>query len=578
MKAYLQKFLNLFLDWKDNSQSLKWAYGISKQYRRYVLGFLVINLVTMLISLVSSVASRYVVDAATGFRSELFFRYIFIMLGASVLSIVISTCSSMFSSYVREKFACGIRADMFDRVQRSNWLRLSKYHSGDLMTRLTNDIVEVSSSVIEIVPSAIVSVVQLSLVLVILLKYDPTLAVIGLIVGPLGALGAMMVRRKYSLYQKLLQENQAQLNAFLQESLTNINVVKTFQMEEANNDRLDAIREHRLTLVMKSNAVGNLMRAMMRLVYGVGYVVAFSWCAYRLSTSDGVTYTYGTMTLFLSLVSQVQGSIQSLGNILPRTFSLLISAKRLREITELDTEEADIPETMPKSAGLRARDLSAGYDPEKGNVLKGLNFEIPAGCRVGIVGSSGAGKTTLIRLLLALLKPEAGTLEYLDEQGRAEAASPATRRFISYVPQGNTLLSGTVRSNLAAGAPNATDEQMWRALELADAADFVRKTAKGLDTPLAERAGGISEGQAQRISIARALLRDRPVLILDEATSALDEATEARVFRRITDGCSKTCFIITHRRSMLRYCDMTLEVRDDGSVEAVRQTAQECAL
>jgi len=198
------------------------------------------------------------------------------------------------------------------------------------------------------------------------------------------------------------------------------------------------------------------------------------------------------------------------------------------------------------------------------HVLRNLNLSIPAGSRVGIVGASGAGKTTFIRLLLALLKPVNGTLEYIDENGNTELASPASRRFISYVPQGNTLLPGSVRANLQAGNPDATEEQMWQALETADAADFLRKSPQGLDTVLAHSAGGLSEGQAQRISIARALLRNKPVLILDEATSALDEATEAKIFQQISSLEGKTCFIITHRRSMLHYCDRLLTIDAEG--------------
>ena len=181
------------------------------------------------------------------------------------------------------------------------------------------------------------------------------------------------------------------------------------------------------------------------------------------------------------------------------------------------------------------------------------------------MGSSGAGKTTFIRLLLSLITPDSGSLEYIDENNVSETVCPASRRFISYVPQGNTLLSGTVRSNLLTGNKDATEEQMWNALEMAGADEFVRNHPLQLDCVISEKAGGLSEGQAQRISIARALLRDKPVLILDEATSALDEATEALIFRRITQKTDKTCFIITHRRSMLQYCDLIMEIDKNGS-------------
>ena len=563
----IKKMLRVLFDWKENREILRWLGGIISSYKRYVVLFLIINMTSMLISLGSSIAGRYVVDAATGFRSELFFRYIVIMLVTTVVSILISSASGMLSSYVNDKFAFGIRAKMYDRVQRSSWLQILRYHSGDLLTRLTGDIDTVASALIGIIPNTVVTVCHLLLVLIILLKYDPTLAVIGLIIGPLGMIAAVLARKKYSYYQTKLRESQSEYNSFMQESLAGISVVKTFQLEDANNRRFAEIHRKRLKLILQSAALNHLMGSVMRLVYSIGYVLTFSWCAYRLTlAADGTepTYTYGMMTLFLSLVSQVQGTIRSLGGLVPRFYSLMVSAKRVMEITGLDAEASADTDTVPAEVGLTADNVTFTYDAEQDQVLRRMSFEIPAGSRVGIVGMSGAGKTTLVRLLLALIRPDEGTLSYLDENGTAEPVTPASRRFISYVPQGNTLMSGSVRSNLLAGDPQADDAAMWAALEMADAAEFLRKSPLGLDTVLGEGAGGVSEGQAQRVAIARALLRDRPVLILDEATSALDEETEQRIFERITSGSRKTCFIITHRRSMLRYCDQILTIDSDG--------------
>lgn len=555
---------------------MKWIIGIGKNYKRYIFGFLLINLVTMLISLASAVAGRYVVDAATGFKSNLFFRYILIMLVTTVVSIVISSFSTMFSNYVNEKFAFGIRAKMYDRVQRSSWQKLTKYHSGDLLSRLSGDVDTISSSLVSIVPNAVVTLIQLILIVVILLKYDPVLVIIGLIVGPVGLIATVLFRKKYAYYQTQLKQSNSEYYAFMQETLSNSSVVKSFQLEEQNNERFRKIRDERMKLVVRSARLNSIMSSLMRLVYSVGYVVTFSWCAYNLTTAttfineagiEVATYTYGTMTLFLALVTQIQNSIKTLGTIVPQCYSLVVSAKRIREITELESEEYENLTTMPKTVGLRAEDVSFTYDGEEAAVLKNLRFDIPSGSRVGIVGTSGAGKTTFIRLLLSLVKPDKGTLEYIDENGNAEKVSGCARRFISYVPQGNTLMSGSVRENLLSGNGAATDDEMWQALEIACAADFLRKTPKGLDTVLTEDAGGLSEGQAQRVAIARALLRNRPVLILDEATSALDEGTEAKIFERISAMNDRTCFIITHRSSMLKYCNMILEIGDDGKAE-----------
>ena len=365
---------------------------------------MLINLVTMLISLASAVAGRYVVDAATGFKSNLFFRYILIMLVTTVVSIVISSFSTMFSNYVNEKFAFGIRAKMYDRVQRSSWQKLTKYHSGDLLSRLSGDVDTISSSLVSIVPNAVVTLIQLILIVVILLKYDPVLVIIGLIVGPVGLIATVLFRKKYAYYQTQLKQSNSEYYAFMQETLSNSSVVKSFQLEEQNNERFRKIRDERMKLVVRSARLNSIMSSLMRLVYSVGYVVTFSWCAYNLTTAttfineagiEVATYTYGTMTLFLALVTQIQNSIKTLGTIVPQCYSLVVSAKRIREITELESEEYENLTTMPKTVGLRAEDVSFTYDGEETAVLKNLRFDIPSGSRVGIVGTSGAGKTTL---------------------------------------------------------------------------------------------------------------------------------------------------------------------------------------
>lgn len=550
-------------EWKNNKENVKWIFRQGKGFRKYTAGFLAISFFSMIITLASSVAGKFVVDAATGYESDSFFRYILIMMGTTFVTIVLSYFSSVFSGYVGERFAFGIRAEMFDKVQRSRWFDISRFHSADMLSRLTGDVSNLASSIITIVPSAIVAFVELVIVAGILIYFDPIMAMIGLVIGPMGVIAGTLYRRKYIKYRKELRESESEYYAFFQETLLNLSVTKAFQMEDDNVSFFESIRKNRLTLVMNSSRLGALMSVFMKIVYNLGYVVAFSWCAYRLS--DPTTgYTYGTMTLFLSLVSVLQGTIRSLGGIIPQMMSTIVSAKRLREITEVPAEEYSHKTDIPNKVGLEINNVSFAYDEDV--VLESISIKVKPSERVGIVGSSGAGKTTFIRMLLALIRSESGEAFYIVD-GEKEPVSPASRRFISYVPQGNTLMSGTIRSNLLTADSNATEEEMWKALEIACADRFVRKSAKGLDTPLSEKAGGLSEGQAQRIAIARAILRNRPVLIFDEATSALDEITEARIFERLSAETDKTCFIITHRRSMLRYCDSVFELDGEGGGE-----------
>lgn len=549
-------------EWPETKQDLRWIAKQSKGVTPYVLGFLAISLISMLFSLASSVASKYVVDAAidtsTGFRLE----YILLMLGTSLFSILLSAGSGIFSSYVGEKFCFSVRAKLYDRVQRGKWFHITKFHSGDMLSRLTGDVDAVASNVLSIVPNVIVTAIQLAIILVIIFSTDPILALIGLVAGPIGAGLALLYRRPFSEYQHKLRESHSEYYTFFQESLSNLGVIKAFELEASNNERFLEIRKKRQKLVMKSARLSAFMSSSTRIIYSLAYVFAFSWCAMQLQAGK---YTYGTMSLFLSLVSQIQGSISRLGGVLPQIYSTIVCARRVREITEQPPEEYETVGKMPQAVGLHVENVSFTY--ENSTVLNDISFDVPPRCKVGIVGSSGAGKTTLIRMMLALVSPDCGEMVYRDENGIPEQITASSRRFISYVPQGNTLMTGTVRENLLVGDPGATDAELWHALELADAADFVRRDKRGLELPIKERSGGLSAGQSQRIGIARALLRNRPVLILDEATSALDEATERRVFERLEADKSKTCFIITHRSSMLRYCDAVLEVSDNGEIQ-----------
>ncbi|MBQ9742651.1 MAG: ABC transporter ATP-binding protein [Ruminococcus sp.] len=570
MKEKKRKRRNLIKDWNNNKGHLLWLAKQTKGVYKYIAGFLVINLCTMVVSLVSSFAGKFVIDAAIGFGNDQFWQYIFLMLGTTLFTILLSFVSIMFTSYVSEKFAFNVRAKMFDRVQRSKWLDISKFHSADMLSRLTGDVSTVSGVIIGLVPTLVVAFIEFVIVLVILLKYDPVMAVIGLVVGPLGMVVSTVFRRRFVKYQKKLRESESEYYSFFQETLSNLSVTKAFQLEDDNNDFFGEIRQRRLAFIIHSSRLSAFMQAVMKIIYNLGYVVAFSWCAYRLSSpvgADGSIYTYGTMTLFLSLIGMLQGTIRQLGSIIPQSFSAVVAAKRIRAITDVEDEQYGDETSIPEKVGVRIKDLCFTYDDTQ--ILRNVNLTINPSERVGVVGPSGAGKTTLIRLLLALVYPDKGSAEYILDSDKAETICPSSRRFISYVPQGNTIMSGTIRSNLRLACKDASDDMMWKALESAGAADFVRECPQGLDTELSEKSGGISEGQAQRIAIARALLRDRPLLILDEATSALDEDTEKSIFEDLVSNTKKTCFIITHRRSMLRYCDRVLEIDDSGEVKEI---------
>lgn len=559
LKKYWEQIKELYGKRDLAYASLFWLFSQAGPYTKQLLVKLGISTFTLAMGFAGTIVSKYIIDATTS--GSLNWTYVTYMILAAVFTILFSAVADIFDSYISEKFEFGMRCDMFNQIQTGVWNELSKYHSGDIVTRLTTDISTISSGLISIIPSAIIMGLRLLISFCILFYFDRWLAIFALFVAPIGAICALLYRKKYSYYYNKLRDTESSYRTFMQESLSNIAVIKTFQLEADNMNYMKNIRSERMSLVMSSSRLSALMSAFISLVYRTAYVVAFCWSAYRISTGQ---ITYGTMTVFLSLVSQVQGSISSLGSTIPELYRMLISARRITDIVDIKNEDYKDITSVPEQISVEIKDMTFAYDKKK-NILEHLSLTVKPGDIVGIVGHSGAGKTTLIRLLLSLLKPDEGSVEYIDENGNRENAQPASRRFISYVPQGNTLLSGSIAQNLRMGKKNASEEELWEALRMADADTFVMKTEDGLDTRLTEKAGGLSEGQAQRIAIARALIRNKPQLILDEATSALDEDTESRILSRITKSYGKTIFIITHRRSMLRYCNRVIELGDDAT-------------
>ena len=303
-------------------------------------------------------------------------------------------------------------------------------------------------------------------------------------------------------------------------------------------------------------------RAVVSTGFATGYLTAFLWGVFRIAAGR---ITFGVMTAFLQLVGRVQRPITDIARMIPGMVGAITSGERLMELEELPLEEQASPKLSKDTAGVRLEDVTFRYAEGDRNILEHFSADFPPHSTTAILGETGAGKTTLIRLLLALVKPSKGTVTVYDSTGTIGPASPDTRCNFVYVPQGNTLFSGTIRDNLLLGDSTVTDEEMWRVLDMA-CADFVRHLPQGLDTPCGEGGGGFSEGQAQRITIARSLLRPGSILLLDESTSALDVETEQELLRRITEGeRGKTLIFITHRPSVTDYCDRAITITSQAT-------------
>lgn len=552
--------------WRDRDNQMlymRWLIHYSKPYVGRISMMMLLNVLNTVISLVMALVSKRIIDDATagiGKNLLVFIAIYFIM----ILAIqVINVVMTMVGTMLNERFSFGIRKQIYDKIMSSKWLEVQRYHTGDLMTRMTSDAGNIADGIINTLPSIITLLVELVLVFVTLFYYSPLLAVFALLIAPVAAVVAWWLGGKMKRLQVKVQESEAAYRSFMQESVANLLIMKSFTNEEYASERLADLRENRFHWVFKRTKMSMISSTIMSMSFQLGYIVAFTYGALQIAAG---IITYGTMSVFLTLVNRVQAPIMELAQKIPKVISILASAGRVIELQDISVEEHAERNIEAKDIGLKIEHLDFGYTDEQ--VLSDVGLEMKPGEMIAIVGESGIGKTTLIRLIMSFMNADGGDITFYNTSGEEEKANAGCRSFISYVPQGNTLFSGTIRENIRMGRLDATEEEMFEALRMASAYEFVTKLPKGLDTVIGEKGHGLSEGQAQRIAIARALIRKAPFLILDEATSALDEETELAVLEGIQQLSPKpTCLVITHRKSVLKYCNREVVIEHKKATE-----------
>ncbi len=554
----LQKIKHYWNRRDDAAQYFTWILGYTKPYIPQLLLLMIMDLLATFFSVGLAIISKELIDKATaGKLSELWFIigvYIIVVFTGQAMSLV----SSLLSTVVYEKFGFGIRKKVYRTILDTTWLDISKYHTGDLMTRLTSDVGAVSDGIASTIPTVIRLFLELVVTFFTLAYYDLKLALFALLIAPVAVLLSVWLGKKIKYLQIKVQQTESKYRSFMQESLANILIEKSFCLEDYSEGRLTDLRDERLYWVLKKNRTNMFASFAMGVSFQIGYIVAFAWGAICIANK---TITYGTMTVFLQLVNRVQSPVISLAQMVPSIISMFASAGRIIEIQQLPKEEYSEEDITEENVGIIISNISFGYTDEL--VFDDASIEFKPGEFTGIVGASGIGKTTLVRLIMAFTKNMKGTISFYNHTGEYMQASPDARKFIAYVPQGNTLFSGSIKDNVLMGKKDATDEEIIEALKRAAAYDFVEGFPDGINTLIGEKGIGISEGQAQRIAIARALVKKAPLLILDEATSSLDEKTELKVLEEIRKlNPSTTCILITHRRSVLKYCDKEVIITD----------------
>lgn len=519
----------------------------------------VLNASLGLLSVVVSLAQVWAIQHAIDVASHTAEGSLYWAVAYMGLLILANFAISISSIWVRN--ILGIRAQnrmqqrMLDRILRSEWRGKERMHSGDVINRLEGDVGNVVSFLTETLPGALSTLAMFIGAFVYLFSMDKWLAVIIIVMLPLFLAVSKIYVNQMRHFTRQVRDSDSKVQSVLQETVQNRMLIKTLESDTMMVDRLENTQSELRQNVVKRTMFSVFSNLILNFGFALGYLVAFLWSALRMSAG---TLTFGGMTAFLQLVNRIQGPARGLTKLVPAFVSVFTAAERLMELEEDPMEEQGEPIELEGPCGVQLEAISYEYEPTDGKVIDNLSFDFYPGSCTAILGETGAGKTTLVRLILALLRPQSGEVSIYNEKMK-KTLSPRMRCNFVYVPQGNTLMSGTIRENLRLGKLNATDEEMKEVLMQA-CAGFVFDLPKGLDTSCAESGGGLSEGQAQRIAIARALLRNRGIMLFDEATSALDPDTERQLLQNILQKRDKTIIFITHRPAVVDYCDQTLKI------------------
>lgn len=515
-----------------------------------------IGLLSVVVSLAQVWAVQHAIDVASGHAEGSIYWSVGVMALLVLCGFALRICSIWVRNILGIKAQNRMQQRMLDRILRSEWTGKESHHSGDILNRLEQDVGTVVSFLTETIPNTISVVAMFVGAFVYLFSMDKVLAFVIVGIIPVFVLLSKLYIGQMRRLTRQVRDSDSKVQSVLQETIQHRMLIKTLESDSIMVDRLESTQSELRHRVVKRTAFSVVSNFILNAGFSVGYLIAFLWAALRMADE---TLTFGGMTAFLQLVNRIQGPARDLTRLAPVFVGVFTAAERLIELEENPLEEQGDPIPLTAPCGVRLEHISYAYDDGDSNVIEQLNFDFYPGSCTAVLGETGAGKTTLIRLILALLHPNEGKVILYNQQEQKEL-SPLMRCNFVYVPQGNTLMSGTIRDNLRLGKLNATEEEIKAALEMS-CASFVMELPDGLDTVCTEAGGGLSEGQAQRISIARALLRNRPIMLFDEATSALDPETERQLLHNILSNHDKTVIFITHRPAVVDYCDQTLHLQ-----------------
>ncbi len=553
---------------EQNKMGKEWLKGAARPYKG-VVGFLTaLSIAVTLLTLAFSYLVRYLINSASAGEEKLLWVFAAVLLGVLLLKILLKTFEGYLAERIRAKMYVRLRKDTFSKILRSDYARLQQYHSGELLNRMSTDVQEICVDTVGLTPAVCGMVVQCLGAIAALLTIDPLFTAIYVVCGCIfGGLTALF-RRQIKRRQKEVLEAEGKVRSFAQEGLSSIMTVKAYCAEEKTSGKFDGLSKTYYDKRMKRNLLRSQMQFIFTTLSNFGLIFAVVWCS--LSVFNG-NDDYGSILSVILLLMQLQQPLTSFSSVLPVYYARATSAERLAELDNLpkedgvDGEDADYEGLQ----SIRLENIRFSYDRDC--IFEKASAKIKKGEIVCLTGPSGAGKSTVFKLLLSVFQAEEG--ETLLEGASSIPLTARHRSLFAYVPQGNFLFSGTIYENLTffidESKRKLTEEEIKNALDTA-CADFAYTLPKGLQTELGEGGEGLSEGQQQRLNVARAILSGRPILLLDEATSALDSATEEKLLENIRALKNKTCLIVTHRPAALAVADRILRV-EEGKITEIEK-------
>ncbi|MBE7048288.1 MAG: ABC transporter ATP-binding protein [Ruminococcaceae bacterium] len=535
---------------------------IIKQVKKIWLGLLAQMATGMVISLMGvyfALLSKKVLDVATGQVPGDLLQTGLILFVFLALQLILEVILSVLNVHVSGRFYIALKTELFTQIMRKDYMQITGYHTGELLNRINSDVGIVADGLLQMLPNFVFYLTKIVACFLALYILDPFFSLLCLLLGPLIFFTGCLYRKQMKKLHKDCQEADGRNKSFMQETLKNLLVIKSFGRGRMAAQKSRLLQWDAFKLSIKRNKISIAANILFYVGLTVGYYLALTWGAYKISVG---VMTFGTLTALLQLVNQIQTPFQGLSSLLPQYFAMLASAERLVELEKLpeDKTENRIEWKEASWSHVALRDVCYAYQSEK--VLEDTDFDIHHGEFIVITGMSGTGKSTLLKVLLGILTPQSGEMVLRFSDGSSIPLADEDKRLFSYVPQGNLIVSGTIRENILFFKTNVPEEQVVEAAKTAQIWDMISELPQGLDTVLGEGGLGLSEGQIQRLAIARAVLSDAPVLLLDEATSALDEATELAILDALKQRQDKTCVLVSHKKAALSFCDAVYQFED----------------